>query len=67
MKKTLLKIAISAFLFFLLSRLVDLSQFKEDISGANFLFLALSCLVIVISFIAGAFRWRALIGDDSQL
>lgn len=65
MKKTLLKIAVSALLFFLLSRIVDFSQLKETISRANPVFFALACLTIILNYVVGALRWKALIGKDS--
>ena len=65
MKKTLLKIAISGLLFFLLSRLVDLSQLRETISQVDLLFFALGCLIIILNYVVGAVRWEVLIGEDS--
>jgi len=65
MRKTLLKIAISALLFFLLSRLVDLSQLRGTISRVDPLFFALGCLIIILNYVVGAVRWQILIGKDS--
>ena len=65
MKKTLLKVLISAGLFFLLSRSVDLSQFRDEISQADPLLFVLGCLVIVLNYVIGAVRWGVLTGKGS--
>ena len=65
MKKTLLKISISTFLFFLLSRLVDFGELKETISNADPLFFVLGILVVAVNYTIGALRWDVLVGKGS--
>ena len=61
--KLILKIIVSAFLFYLIYRKNDnkFSQVISNFSGFNFWYIPLILLLIVLNYILGAFRWKSLL------
>ncbi len=65
MKKTLIKVTISAVLFFLLSQLVDFGELRQTIAGTEIRFFLLGMGVLAFNYVIGALRWGVLLGKDS--
>ncbi len=65
MKKTIIKIIISAGLFFLLSRLVDFGELRQTIVTANLTFFLLGAAVVAFNYFIGAIRWGILLDGDA--